>query len=286
MANVRGYRDARTVIYGRRPNPRRALFNKTRLYWLLIAAGVLVCYALLYQFLHWRKIQIAEVAVIGVKTLAADDVEQSVRLGLAGDRWRLLPRGNFLFFSPQPHERALLAALPALKSVEIKKYFPRTIEVAVEERKVWAIYCFREKVAAEPNAEQCFYTDEDGILFEPAPSASGNLILTIISDAPPRTIGEKALERTEIETLESYRAALDRIAGLKITGFEFKANAPKDVWAITRSGFSLVLARDDNPPRVAVVIKTVLAEEVKGQRARLQYLDARFGNRVFVKYKN
>ena len=123
------------------------------------------------------------------------------------------------------------------------------------------------------------------MIYREAPAVEGSLITKIVSDGPREDIGQGVLSSETLLQFEELAREFQTTASIRITSFELKQNAPKDYWLHASEGFSVIVTREDMPARVAGIVSTVLQSEVKSNRASLEYIDARFGNKVFYKLR-
>lgn len=265
------------VVYRRKPKPQRALFSKMRLLVLLCVLGLGILYLGLYQIFHLPYFQVAYIDVRGGETISSDKLKIFLKESLAGDRWGLFPKSNILFLSPRRTEAALQGEYPEIQSVIVEKQLPQTIRVTISERAIWAVYCSEEPVL-------CSFIDGEGVIFRAAPMVQGSLILTIHSENPLPPLGTIVFSPEEISLLQQFQSSFENV-GVPVTGFQLKQNSPKDFWIKTKEGFFVVVIKEAHPEETANIVKTVLEKEVGGRRGSLEYLDARFGNKVFVKYR-
>lgn len=279
------------VVYRHRPRGRGVLLDKRRLYALGVVAAIAIFVALAYGLLHIPAIQISEVRVEGVETLDAGEIENAVRQILSGDRYHFIPRANIVLFSPRWLELLIREQYPAISSLVVKKQFPDLVSLTLEERHLWAVYCALAPAEASAEAEitektkRCFFIDQKGIAYREAPSLSGNLILTIYGPLGETEEGDQIITERMIGALEAYRNEIHARIGSSVSSFTFKENAPKDVWIRVREGFDIIAVRDDVPAKVAELVRLALEEKGEDSRDRLAYVDARFGSKLFLKYR-
>lgn len=269
------------VVYRRKPRRPKALLTATRLIWIGVVLSLGLAYVGIYKLLHLPYLQIAAIELYGQEAIEEEALRHSLAVSMEGDRFYLIPRSNIFFFSPRVAEASLKSQYPEIKAVEIEKQFPGKIFVTIAERKIWGVYCGKKDAASE-----CFFIDREAILFRPAPMVEGSLILTFHSDRPAPPLGSPAFTKEDAEMFASMVEAFREGTALPVSGFSFRANAPKDVWMETESGFHIIAAKDADPKELAGIVQAVLEKEVKGRQERLEYLDARFGNKVFIKYRN
>lgn len=284
MPTDRDYWKTSRVVYRRKPPKRQALLTKTRLVFIGVLVLLAFLYLGIYQLLRIRYFQITDVKIEGLAAIQESDIRKFMESEFSGDYWRLIPKSNILFFSPRAASAALEKAYPAVREATIKKIFPHVVSVAIQERTLFAIYCAKSSDEAT-EAGTCFFMDREGVLFRPSPNIQGTLILKFASDTASPSLGAAIFTPGEIAKFEAWLGELKNRAGFRISSFQFKQNSPKDIWLGTDGGFYVIVTKDSEPQKTAEIVKTVLDNEVKANRAKLDYIDARFGNKVFYKLK-
>lgn len=267
------------VVYRRKPKNARALLTKARLQILVVVVSLGLLYLGIYQLLHLPYFQITNIRIDGSAAVPRDEIELFLREYLSGERWGMIPKSNILLFSPRDVEAVITEQFPEVKVAVVEKKFPNGIFVTFEGRTIWAVYCGKEG-----EDERCAFLDREGVAFREAPVVEGSLILTFQSDREPPRLGATVIRREEAATFERFLGAFNE-AGIASAGFSLNANAPKDAWLKAKEGFYVIVAKNSDPTSTASVVKTVLEKEVREKRSALEYLDARFGTKVFVKYR-
>lgn len=284
----RDYWNSGKVVYSRKTKKNKGLLTPRR----LVALGSLLSLLLVFfgvrAILHLEYFQVNNLRILGVDSTIENKIKDAFSHKLEGDRWYLLPKRNILFFSPKAEAAFIQSAFPEVNEVSIKKSFPNEVLISASLRKIWAVLCYEEagrEALRAPETQNCYFIDEKGVLFDTAPSVSGNLILTIHTDRLPVVLGQSAITSEEAFKLKRTKDRLKENAGITATGFVLRENAPKDAWAKTAEGYYLIFTKDDIPERLAGTVKAALEGEVKEQTSELHYIDARFGNKLFLKYR-
>lgn len=288
MAGDADYFRERRVVYRRKHRSKQALLNKQRLVLFAIALGAVLVLIGLYKLLHLPGMRVVNFSIQGGEAKTEAEILEFLQRETLGDALRFIPKDNIFLISTRSIEESLLSEFPSLETVSVKKELFHTLFVSLTERTPWAIFCTRNEALAAGIQEahrSCFYIDRTGILFRKAPVVEGNLILTISSDQPSQDLGDIALDAATIAEFEAIAKALKDRAGLRVSGFELKQNAPKDYWVRVDEGFRVIATRGVSYQTMAEVVRTVLEQEIQGDRKKLDYIDARFGNKVFYKFR-
>lgn len=218
---------------------------------------------------------IQSITVFGSNKIQPQEIEGRVREFLQQKQWGIFARGNIFLFSPEivaAHFKndARIATMHAEKN-----YWQRSLAITIEERV--SIY-----ILSLP--DRAFAIDKEGIalipLFVPVPQGT----LPIIFDKRERTatLGEKAISDTEIALFNILYQELSRIAPfISITIGE---PSPEAVTFITQEGWGLYLNLTDDPEAQFERLRVLLTLKIKPEkRKKLQYIDLRFGERVYYK---
>ena len=188
-------------------------------------------------------------------------------------------------------------AFPEVDSVLVRKKFPDALVVTIIERKDVAIWCHEKKYNVKildsdtnkmKSFQQCFALDENGIIFEEK-EALGQVIVSTPQRSKDAALGAEVIEKDILKTILGFQRELDasdlfqkvglRVASLTVLsenqvkakiseGWEFYVNPSENIdWQITKA-------------------KLVLQEEVPFEkRALLEYIDLRFGDQAYLKYR-
>lgn len=223
-------------------------------------------------------------------SLDESEIRQRISSYLDGKVAMFLPRSSFFFVRSRRTEALLKDAFPRIASVSAAKIFPHGLKVEISERKLWGIFCndFKTGVPppldAETRAAACAYIDAGGFAYERAPASSGLLLIKIHGDGELE-IPSQAIPQELVRRMITFGEELKSALAIDAVGFEFSSQISHEFRVKTSDGFSLWINRDDEFAGVTKVLKTVLDEEIKDRRDQLEYVDLRFGNKVFYKFR-
>ena len=276
------------IIYISRASgrPRKKTGRKSRrlIFWagvtfvIVIAAGLFVP--------RIPALQITEIHMSSVPSVDGAAARELAAAMLEGTRWGFLPNRFFLAVSEGMIASQLLNRFPRLDAVDVEVSFNH-LEVILRERELFGVMCRGAVQEGSQNliaAPPCAYVDTKGIAYEEAPQSSGRLLLVIIRDEALPPVPSRVLDE---HTLAVMTSILQRAGdqGIGISGFSLLARVPSEIRARAKEGFIITLMKEDDMASAFQVIKTVLDKEIKERRDELDYIDARFGNKVFYKFK-
>jgi|SRR3989344_1135434 len=235
--------------------------------------GVLSGAVYLLRYPTW---QIMEISLSGFERVAPVDIEVKIQDDLRGSLLLFLPRSSYFLFDSAASAEKILKDFPRLESVQISKEFPSKISVVAKEREFWAIYCAGE-------SGRCGYSDRTGFVYEEAPVSTGSLILTVFRDTGGVQIPSQTLPRALVEKFILFSELLKSETKEEVESFILSGGLDDEFRARVRSGFFLYVKRDDDFAGVVKTLKIFLEKEIGEKKRSLEYVDLRFGNKIFYK---
>lgn len=235
-------------------------------------------------------------------------------------------KNKLLLFKNADLEKFISESAPKIYLRDVKKEFlTRTLEINYSERKMAGIYCSvslvkngisdeinlvesgpsgetdlsaDEAETAAPAAKEleeigpCFYIDETGTAYEEAPQSSGSLII-LIKDYPPAAeapaeikLGAKAVGREILETIFRLRRLFQENLNTDISEIKLNSAGKNSIEIGTKNGWSAIFNAEDGVEGAFTAMRTILEEEIKEKQNELEYIDLRFGTKVYYKFKN
>jgi len=272
------------ILYTPRQQKRKQKkFSKKKLRIIMVSSGFIMFLAVCVSVVRLSYFQIREIRVSGGGTEQDGEELQTAINNLLLGRYALVIPTRFIFsMSGRNLAQRLLAALPPFETVSVTRQFPHTLSVSYTKRTFFALLC---NDAAKIDIHSCGYIDRTGFVYEDAPDASGSLILKIHSDLSAVKVGIPAIDEATIKQMTLFGEDMQRIAGLRLIAYELAIQAPDEIRMHVADGFTLIVKKDDNPETILQVLRTVLDQEIKDKKSKLDYIDLRLGSKVFYKFK-
>ncbi len=291
-----------------RPRRRRKKKKvRIRLRLLIVPTGCILLVVGLLVVVHAERFRIDALDVSGTEAIHPDEVRAVVREVLAEPHALVVP-GDFIpFVNNEEIIRRLQERFPRIRSIEVARPSGRTLVITVEERTLFAILCAggmadetvgtassTPLIAALPPplatndetpSRSCVYIDREGFAYSVAPQLVGSLITKITTDGMEIPIGKLTLEKRTIDRMALLADRLPAVIGEPVTDFSFFMSVPSEVRARAADGFRMIFKRDDDAERALAVLARILRDEIKDRRKAVDYIDLRFGNKVFYKFK-
>ena len=279
----------------KRASPLRARRRRVR---ALVALGVVVAVGILAYGVSWAsylpRFSIQTVSVSGAKDVRSTLIESYVDTQLFDGSYRFLSRANIFLFPRADIEKAVVSYFPRISSAKISRasLLAQTIQIAVEERQPYARWC-PSTLLGTGDTNSCYLMDESGFVFASATTSPGiatpyvftgtiatSSVPSKVYYAPP--IGETFLPGH----LAGMLALLTRLgqAGFPVQGVAVEGD--QDFSVHLSQGFDIRASFGEDINAVVKNLQLVLSSNpLNGKASELQYIDLRFGNRVYYKLK-
>ena len=175
-------------------------------------------------------------------------------------------------------QEKLLADFKEIKEVDVSFESLQSISISVEERKPHALYCGSEV----STTTDCYFLDEDGLMFTKAPDFSGSVFLRYFGSEVD--IGEQFMEVADFKEINFFLTSLSEIG---LNPVVFSILDKDDFEIVLGSGGKILFGRKQNLSSIFENIQSVFGGEEfeKESLEVLDYADFRFGNKVYFKFK-
>lgn len=259
--------------------PRERLAKRRRRARIRLGGGMLVISIMMVFGAGWlsynERLIIADVSVQGAKSLNPEAVKTAVDSNLHDGKFHLFSRSNIFLYPKSELADALRTELPRIKSVAISResLLAQAVIVSLEERQPRHRWC---------NVESCFLMDDDGYIFADAAGEDvayefrGGLLPT----EPP--IGQTLLRGHLRDVLE----LLSLLKNAGHTPVSVTIENEKDMSISLESGFYLKVTFASDASDVVKNLELILTSDaLREKQNSLEYVDLRFGNRVYYQSK-
>lgn len=248
-----------------------------------VVAGLFLLIAMLAAGSRLPILRITAVEVEGARAVDPAAVEQFIWKTLAGSYFYLFSKQAALLYPKQTLVNGLLAEIPAIEVVTIATQNRKTLVVSIIERQPAALWCGESIASSSP----CFFIDQNGFVYAPAPEYSGDAYkkyygaLVVAGTAP----AGQFLPRDAFRSLTALVSTLQKQIPLMLSYISIEKN--KDVRMVFAGGFTLLVPLDtDNAATVERLTLALTAPVFEKHTLRdLEYLDLRFGDKLYYKLK-
>jgi hypothetical protein len=177
-----------------------------------------------------------------------------------------------------------------LKSLELNLDKDRGLEIRVLEHVPSALYCSDTTESGDSLAtnhtKNCFFIDEEGLIFAPAPSFSeGVYFIYFTHNVLDNPIGQRLLSLEEFHVLSEFRAKL-LLLEIQSTAIEIDDS---EYHLLMPSGGQIMWRKSNDYSIIYSNLEAFLGNHtIRSQTdflAKVLYLDLRTTNKVFYKFK-
>ena len=250
--------------------------------WVLSVSAIVLCIGFIF-LLRMERFQIREVDIQGTKIIEKSAVQNSVDSSLAGSYVWIIPKTNTFLYSLNNLNKNLLSTFPGIYMLDINREGFQKISIKITERKPHALWCGGEN---EEDASGCYFVDGGGVIFSQAPHFSGNVYFVYRGKLDKENpLGARILDQQDFVSFEDFVNHVSKTLNLNIVGVFFKDASDFDL--LLDSGGRIMLNKnlsyDDMYNNIGSILKSPQFSSSTLQT--LDYVDMRFGNKIFFKTK-
>jgi len=282
----------------------KIFFRKT----LFLSLGLLILFFIFTYISRLNKLNISTVEVIGNKIIDTEMMKSVIQEELTGKYLFLLPKTNLLFYPKNKIQNKLAYDFKRLDNINLSIKNTNTLEVSVVERKAAYVWCGENLIVPTEvlDEENCYFMDDSGYVFDKAPYFSGEVYFKFYG-LVHRPTAEGKLSGSEelVDPTGLYFSEADfsRLVSLKEMLQSIAINSaalykPEDgdlkIYLPSKSagliGPEILLKMNSDFQKIVENLHSALAIEpllsdFKNKYSSLLYIDLRFGNKVYFKFK-
>ncbi len=256
---------------------RRAFFNKI----LMAMFGLLAVFSLLAYLSRLNSLRISQIEVVGNKVADAEAIKSVAEEQMAGNYFWFFPRANFLLYPQNIIKAELGNNFKIIKDINLS-IKNKILEISITERQAKYIWC-----GATVSDSKCNFIDEDGYIFDEAPYFSGEVYFKFYGAQT-----ESYFYKQNFKQLILFRDNLIKL-GLKPFALYVKDGEDAEMFLSNPTSTTvpkIIFKIGSDLQNVTENLQAALTTEplqskFKNDYASLQYIDLRFGNKVYDKFK-
>lgn len=222
---------------------------------------------------HAPFLHVTSIAVSGNETIASSSIANVGARDMAGEYDFIFAKDDIFLYPKQQIEQDVVARYPAIKSVDVHAQDFHTVAIAIIERHPAALLC----------NDGCFVMDEDGVVYAPALSTSTPFV--VYRGQASTTLPAQFLSQDEFHSLSALVGALSQsqatntVETVAVNGTEADATFADGLVL----KFNVSDASGDVFERFSLALKS--APFTAHALSDFQYLDLRFGDKLYYKLK-
>ena len=243
-----------------------------------LGVGIFACIAIVISIVWYgtrlESFTVSTITAEGGVTIDAQEVKSAVETELAGTYLGLVPK-RFAFFYPEEKVLARVAQVERIKDVNVERVSNTEVAVTYDEYIPDTLWCSLKE------EDKCLFLDEDGYAFAPAPVLRGESVVRY--HTLERDIEQKAQPFLPVDyaTTKEFTKLL-RDIDWYVTKIE--VSSTRDAFYTIAGGGELRTTLTEAAATPFDNLAAILGSEEFGDivPGKFQYIDLRFGSRVFV----
>ena len=222
---------------------------------------------------------ITEIEVKGGDTVSHEEIIKVAERELAGDYHRFVPK-RFAWTYPDMEIASSVRALPRVKDVTVSRLGGQSILIEFSEYHPRALWCKLENGGVQA---ECFFIDEGGYAFASAPPLSGSSFIRYTDSRQNPTLGPSPFEYNFLKESETLVGALSDSFNFKFVHVE-RIAAEEALLHLSPGGEIKFTTRQKVNETIRALDAILTSAEFEHlQPGNFEYIDLRYGNKVFVK---
>lgn len=269
----------------------RIFLNKVFKYGL----SIFLILIFLSYLLSLKQLNITKIDIIGNKTIETEILKNEILNQIAGKYLLLFPKTNIIFYPKSVIKNELQVKFKRIKNINLSIKSDKTLEVLLSERTPLYTWCGNipilnlESSTEKRGENKCYFMDENGYVFDEAPYFSGEVYFKFYGQKSDDSYFSKV-------NFKELIGLKDMVIGLSLKATILYVSENQEIEIFLTKGISsksspkIILRADSNFQNITENLKTALENEplkteFKNKYSSLEYIDLRFGNKVYYKFK-
>jgi hypothetical protein len=220
-------------------------------------------------------LKVKNLAVLGAQVVPQENIKSAVSNYISGNKFLVIPKSDIFFINKAGLAAALMAQFPRIEKVNInKQFFDRGIELKVVERSADFLWC--------SESSECYFMEKNGLVFEKILGtgiAQDKIIFRGILTGDP--VMKKFVTSEQMQYYIKLIGVFEN-AQFKITAINVEA---VDKVVVKTNIGDIIFNPEDGDLTAAAQNAILLINEMKSKNPNVHfnYIDIRFGNKMFYK---
>ena len=244
---------------------------------------------------RWQKLNIDTIQIFGNQVIETQNIKSVVKENLVGHYFWLFPKTNFLLYPKKQIKNKLADKFKRLADISINTDKIKTLQISVSEREGKYLWCGTLIPTLVNNTSdiKCYFMDKDGYIFDEAPYFSGAVYSKFYGSTGTTAENPSGIYflKENFTKIISFENILKEM-GLNPTAFWLDDNNEGNISLSGEpmAGPRIIFKMDSDYEKIAQNLQAAISTEplqtdLKNKFASLLYLDLRFGNKVYYKFK-
>ncbi len=261
-----------------------------------------IIFALINYLFHLDNLYITKVYIQGNKQVENSRIFNIVKESLDGKYLGLYPKNNVFIYPKKMIIESLLHNIPTIASVDVSNNHA-SLFLNIQERVPKYLWC--DDLTKSMLSRACYYLDVDGFAFDKAPSFSNHVYLEFYGgNKRGGYLGQSILSPAVIHAVVDIKDYVERLIADRRypLGDLYGVNVYPDggdydiLFASGAKEWKVIFNLDPNLLESnkqsiekkfrAIMISSFFLKELGAAGNRLEYIDLRFGKKVFYKFNH
>ncbi len=240
---------------------------------------ILLCIGVVY-LLRRPSLRIDTVTLSGQLLVDPQEMTKTTLDFLEGSYVYIIPKNNSIVYPKQALVEHIRNVFPRIEEITISRDGLSGLAIAIKERGFEALWC-----GPEPRTEEvCYFVDSNAVIFAEAPQFSGDAYTVYYGPVPEEpVVGHQFVPST---VFQNTQAIVEQAKKLKLFPRKVVFDQSGDYKVFLYTGAYVVVSTKDDPQEVnrhlALLVNTLSDRQLQD----LDYIDMRFGNKLFYKFKS
>jgi cell division septal protein FtsQ len=263
---------------------------------------IFVLFVLLFSYLsHRKEVRISRVILKGGLLVKESDVSEKSFEYMSGSYFWLFPKNSSFWYPKNKLEDFLSQNFKRIETISIKLDGFQNMVVTIEERKPFAIWCDsmikEESVSTTTEnmedgsspVSKCYFIDKNSTIFSEAPYFSGDAYFKYYGSIGTSTpIGNYYIaSSTEFDEINNFINSVEKMS----LHPQYLVTKGVGDYSLVISGggeilFDLKKPLSEVSQNLESLLKTPALSTSTNQDLPIEYIDLRYGNKLFYKLKN
>jgi cell division septal protein FtsQ len=238
--------------------------------------GLVILIGGIVFLLRLPALKIKEVKITDTKRVSASTVEKIVRDQIAASYLWVLPKDNYMMYPKKKIREEIMSTLPVALTVKVDAGIDRVLTVSISERLSSALWC--------RTSSDCFLMDASGVIFTKANSNDELLRYYGIVEGSP--LGKRYGEEGFFQSISQFVDKMSEL-GLRPSSVKVLSNDKAEMY-LTGGSYIIFPPNEKNKDTLFADIELFindLRSKNSGTLPEFEYIDARYGNKIFYKIK-
>ena len=262
---------------------------------MFVLLGLVIIFIALVYFSRLSSLNINNIEISGNQIVETSAIKDVVQQQISGKYFFFFPKSDIFIYPGNAIKNALENKFKILENINVSVKTNHTLVVTLSERKGVYTWCgMSPDVGIPTSGDNCYFIDDNGYIFNQAPYFSGEVYFKFYGVPDAFSGGDPSglyFEKQYFTQLTSFK---DTLISLGLKPISIYVTSEDDVEVFLSSanpgvaGPYIIFKLDGDYETIAENLEAALTteplqSEFQNKYSSLQYIDVRFGNKVYFK---